>query len=143
MTSLVVGTTVPAFSINSDGSITMQEFIDMEANSAAPGYEEAARRDAKRFVQNYYADAAIEEAKYNAALGISSSPATAAPVPSQPAVVAPTPVISTNQAAQIQAAQQKALAANPGTDPATIYLQTLQANGYTLDATGKIIPIAK
>ena len=54
-----------------------------------------------------------------------------------------TPAITPEQAAQIQAAQQKALAANPTANPAAIYLQTLQANGYTLDATGKIVPIAK
>ena len=135
MTALVVGTSIPAFSISLD------QFVEDYASTARPGYEDARRAAAERFVQNYYADAAIEEAKYNAAHGISSSPATAAPVPSQPAVVAPTPVITPNQAAQIQTAQQKALAANPAADPATIYLQTLQANGYTLDATGKIVKL--
>ena len=105
-----------------------------------PGGEEYSRREAERFKEMYYADAAIEEAKYNAEHGISFSP-TPAPAPSQPAAATPAPVITPNQAAQIQAAQQKALAANPTADPATIYLQTLQANGYTLDATGKIVKL--
>ena len=141
MTTLVLGTTVPAFSIDSDGGSTVQEFIDDYANSGGnPEYADARRAEAERFVQNYYADAAIEEQKYNAEHGISSSPVPAAPAPSQP-VATPTPVITPNQAAQIQTAQQKALAANPGADPATIYLQTLQANGYTLDATGKIVKL--
>ena len=140
MTTLVIGTTVPAFCIDSTGGSTMQEFIDDAVNSAGPGGEEYSRREAEKFVQNYYANAAIEEAKYNAEHGISSSP-TPAPAPSQPAAVTPAPVITPNQAAQIQAAQQKALAANPTADPATIYLQTLQANGYTLDTTGKIVKL--
>ena len=99
-----------------------------------PGGEEYSRREAERFKEMYYADAAIEEAKYNAAHDISSSPSPAA-------AATPTPAITPNQAAQILAAQQKALAANPGADPAAIYLQTLQANGYTLDATGKIVKL--
>ena len=135
MTTLVLGTTVPAFSFR------VEEFVEEAVNSAGPGGEEYSRREAEKFVQNYYANAAIEEQKYNAAHGISSSPAPAAPAPSQPAVVAPTPVITPNQAAQIQTAQQKALAANPTADPAAIYLQTLQANGFTIDATGKIVKL--
>ncbi len=79
---------------------------------------------------------------------VTPAPATSSPTPAaqntqtQAALIVQAQVVQ-QQAAQIQAAQQKALAANPSADPAAIYLQTLQANGYTLDATGKIVPIAK
>lgn len=68
---------------------------------------------------------------------------TSAPSPTQNPAQTTSSGITPDKAAQIQAAQQKALAANPTADPAAIYLQTLQANGYTLDATGKLVPIAK
>ena len=55
----------------------------------------------------------------------------------------PSTVITAEKAAQIRAAQQQALSANPTADPATVYLQVLQAHGYTLDAAGNIIPIAR
>ena len=79
---------------------------------------------------------------------VTPAPATSSPAPvaqntqTQAALIAPAQAAQ-QQVAQIQAAQQNALAANPGADPTAIYLQTLQANGYTLDATGKLVPIAK
>ena len=147
MTTLVVSNTVPAF------SQSVQQFIDNYANSAHPGYEDASRAAAERMFGQFFdyvaegaygntpMDRAEVERNYMQGGSSGSSSPTPAPAPGQPAVVAPTPVITPNQAAQIQAAQQKALAANPTADPATIYLQTLQANGYTLDATGKIVKL--
>ena len=127
--------------INADGTTSSapQEVVDQYNNFMKTKNVEAASLYAANAVgtpagPGYAIPGGHDLAYYNSVAAATKSNA------SVPAASATNDII---KATQILAAQQKALTENPNADPAAIYLQTLQANGYTLDVAGEIVPIAK